>query len=90
MAQAQIIEKYKKIQNHNTVATQTGHDYEFNICLSKSKRAHFYYSDIYRNYVISFNYGTCKKFILNKTDWNIFREDISTIDKIFGNYDRNN
>jgi len=28
MAQAQIIEKYKKIQNHNTVSTQTGHDYE--------------------------------------------------------------
>jgi len=56
MAQAQIIEKFKKLQKQNTVATQTGYDYEFNICLTKAKRVHFCYSDIYKEYVVNFNY----------------------------------
>ena len=90
MAQAQITEKLKKLQKQNTVATQTGYDYEFNICLTKAKRVHFCYSDIYKEYVVNFNYGgTCQKFKLTKNDWNIFRDHFETIDKIFGNHDRN-
>jgi hypothetical protein len=82
MAQKMLDLKKKMI---NT-STQTGFDYEFSTCISQNKRVNFYYCNIYKEYVISFNYGDCKKFILNKSEWNKFRVHFEIIDKIHGNY----
>ena len=56
----------KKFSN---ISTQTGYDYEFSQSLSQFKRSRFYYSENYKDYVISLSYGSCTKFIINRANW---------------------
>ena len=55
----------------------------------KLKELIFIIQNIYKEYVISLSYGSCKRFIINKAMWNIFRTQFESIDKIYGNHDRN-
>jgi hypothetical protein len=61
MAQKMIDVKKMTVKSI-TVGTQTGYDYEFSTCISQNKRFNFYLCPIYKEYVISFNFGSCKKF----------------------------
>lgn len=64
-------------------STQTGFDYEFSQCLSKNKRVRFYYSENYKDYVVSFNYGLFTKFVINRASWKRFKSQFEIINKIF-------
>jgi len=81
MTQKQV-DFYKLKKN---ISTQTGYDYEFSLCLSNAKRVRFYYSENYKDYVISFNYGSCQKFIINRAMFKRFRTHFDIINKIYGN-----
>lgn len=80
MAQKMIDLKRKKLD----ACTQTGYDYEFTHCLSTNKRINLYHSKCYNDYILSFNYGSCKKFVINKSMWNKFREKFNQIDFVLG------
>jgi len=64
------------------VSTQTGED-GFFINLSKSKHARLYYSECYRDLVLSFNINKCKHFIITKKMWFVLRNHIFDIDRKF-------
>lgn len=63
-----------------SIATQTGDDSEFCIKLSNSKSVNLYYSKSYKQYVLSFNFGNYKKYIITKQMWIILRKFITNID----------
>jgi hypothetical protein len=50
------------------------------INLSKSKKFRMYYSKSYKDYVISFNFTNCRKFLISRSMWKIFRKYINIID----------
>ena len=83
MAQAQIDKVNLNKKKCKSTSTQTGYDYEFSLCLGNAKRVRFYYSESYKDYVISFNYGSCKKFIINRAMWHLFKNHFEEINKIF-------
>lgn len=76
MAQAQL----DRIKFQKNVAIQTGDRNELTINLSKTKTFRMYYSKSYKDYVISFNFTNCRKFIISRSMWKIFRKYINIID----------
>ena len=68
MAQAMI--DLKNLRNRRTISTQTAHDSEFYISLTKSKNARLYYSESYKDYVLSLNFSNSKKFIISTYNQN--------------------
>ena len=50
--------------------------------LSKTKKIHLYKSKAYKSYVVSFDLGSSKKFIITKEKWLVFRNHIEYIDEI--------
>jgi len=85
MTQKQIDEYNLKIQKLNTKSTQTNDDHEICITLSDTKKIHLYKSKSYKSYVLSFDLGSSKKFIINKEKWMLFRKHIEEIDEIMTN-----
>ena len=85
MTQKQIDEYNLKIQKLNTKSTQTNDDHEICITLSDTKKIHLYKSKSYKSYVVSFDLGSSKKFIINKEKWMLFRKHIEEIDEIMTN-----
>ncbi len=85
MTQKQIDEYNLKIQKLNTKSTQTNDDHEICITLSDTKKIHLYKSKSYKSYVLSFDLGSSKKFIMNKEKWMLFRKHIEEIDEIMTN-----
>ena len=69
------------IYNTNSVAVQTGINDDLSITFSHSKKIHLYYSKSYRDYVLSFNLGQSKKFIITKKKWMLFRKYLNQIDE---------
>lgn len=53
---------------------------EFIFYLSNYKFVRVYKSRSYKDYVLSFNFGKSKKYILNKHMWNVFKKYIKQID----------
>ena len=82
MAQKQLDKFNFKLKSIDQ-STQTGDLYEFIICLTKTKRARVYYSESYKDYVLSLNYGTCKKFIITRSMWKIIEKKLELINHIF-------
>ena len=85
MTQKQVDEYNLKIQKLNTKGTQTNDDHEICITLSATKKIHLYKSKSYKSYVLSFDLGSSKKFIINKEKWMLFRKHIEEIDEIMTN-----
>ena len=73
MAQAQI-DLLKSIHIKND---------EFIGYLSNSKFFKIYYSKVYKDYVISFNFTNCKKFVITRSMWKNFKRFIGIIDGKF-------
>ena len=76
MAEA-MINRNKKFRS---ISTQTGETADFCINLSPSKHLRLYYSESYRDMVLSLNINQCKSFIFTRAMWKIFREHINRID----------
>ena len=70
--------KYKNIQ------TQTGDPQDMIIFLSNTKNIRVYFSNAYKQMVVSFNFGS-KSFIINKQMWFIFRKHFLKIDSLLQN-----
>ena len=85
MTQKQIDDFNLKIQKYNTKDTQTNDDHELCITFSDTKRIHLYKSKSYKFYVVKFDLGSSKKFIINKEKWMLFRKNIEEIDEIMTN-----
>ena len=77
MAQA-LIDKLKHLK---TISTQTS-DKELEIQLSHSKIIKVYYSKSFKEYVVSFNLGNSKKFVISRAKWLYLRKFLDKIDKI--------
>ena len=65
------------------VSTQTGDSPDFYVSLSKHKHARLYYSQAYKDIVLSFNINHCKSFIITRYMWNRLRNYIYHIDREF-------
>lgn len=78
MAQAQV--DYFKLKNKKDAITQTGDNSEFFVSLSENKYAKLYYSESYKELVLSFNINRSKSFIITKSMWKKLRPHILLID----------
>lgn len=76
MAQAQL-----EFKNKKDISTQTG-DFEYFFNLSNYKNVRVYFSKSYKQYVLSINFGQCKKYIITTKMWKQFRRHIKVIDFI--------
>ena len=82
MAKAMLY-RNKKYASVYTQTTQTNEDdKEFCIYMSKNKTFRLYKSKAYKSFVLSFNFGNFKKYIVSKSMWLIFRKYINQIDKL--------
>lgn len=75
----------RKIANQLNKATQTDDSKEFTIYLSRYKFVRVYKSKAYKEYVLSFNFGKCKKYIITKSMWNILAKNFNQINGTLGN-----
>jgi hypothetical protein len=82
MAQAQI-DLHKKL-NKKDISTQTGDNHEFFVSLSKNKYAKLYYSESYKDIVLSFNINRSKSFIITRQMWLKLRGHLLKIDNQLG------
>jgi hypothetical protein len=86
MTEAQVrlgYNAYKNaIKSTKTISTQTGETNDLYIYLENKKTGRLYFSPVYKEYVLSINFGTAKSFIFTKLMWKKFRTFIPTIDKI--------
>ncbi len=71
--------------NMKAVSTQTENTEEFCVFIGSNKTFRVYFSKTYNEFVLSFNFGNSKKYILTSEMWIKFREYIHTIDKILTN-----
>ena len=80
MAQA-YVNYVKNLEQQKNASVQTGSE-NVNIVyrLPNNKMIRLYYSNIYKEKVVSFNISTSKKFIINKEIWSHMRKLLSTID----------
>ena len=67
------------------VSTQTDDKKDFMFFLSDYKFVRIYKSRAYKEYVISINFGKCKKYIITKSMWQIFKSYFDQIDGALGN-----
>ena len=85
-----MVDSFKKYNQQNfnklkvtcSTSTQTSDSLEFYINLSAHKSFRLYYSKRHKGYVLSLNFGNCKKYIITKLMWNVFRKEINRIDAI--------
>lgn len=80
MAQAQITSK--KMKNLKSTGTQTGQTVDVSIALCRNKRARFYWSQSYRDFVLAFNINKSKSFILDRQMWKKLRIHLEKIDHV--------
>ena len=67
----------------NSISTQTEEiDHDLTVELEPTKTITLRKSKFYKDYVVSFNLGASKKFIINKQGWLLFRNHIKEIDRV--------
>jgi len=54
---------------------------EFTFYINPNKYIQIYFSKIYKEHVLSINFGKNKKFVFTKSMWKIFRNYIDKIDE---------
>ena len=91
MAQIMIDNFRKSKLKHKTktrdIQTPTGDPFEYFFNLNDFKNVRVYYSESYKDYVLSINFGKCKKYILTRKMWYIFQLHYSILDNIFKSTD---
>jgi hypothetical protein len=77
-----------KKNSYATKYTQTVEvdDGEFCVYMSHNKLFRVYFSKSYKQYVLSFDFGNFKKYIMTQSMWIIFRKHIQNIDKVILGY----
>ena len=70
-------------RKYKNCGTQTGvDDKNLFIYLTNKKTARIYFCESYKDYVLSFNFGTSKSFIFTKCMWEKFKKHFKSIDDI--------
>ena len=82
MAQAQITQKLHRPPMISK-STQTGERYELFVQLDKTKSMHVYYSQPYKDYVICLNFSNCKRYIITRSMWLLFKNHFEYINNVF-------
>ena len=82
MAQAQITQMLQKLTMISK-ASQTGERHELFVQLDKTKSMHIYYSQPYKDYVICLNFSNCKRYIITRSMWFLFRNHFDYINNVF-------
>ena len=75
-----MVEAYVKLFRLKETGTQT--DY-LNFHLTNKKTVRMYYSQAYKEKVLSLNFGTSKNFIITKHMWKNFKKEFDKIDNVF-------
>jgi hypothetical protein len=83
MAQAML--RAHNFQARRSIGVQTGQNDEMVFYLSNKKSIKLYYSQVYKERVLSFNISTSKSFIMNKTMWLQFCKLLKTINSYIYN-----
>ena len=76
-----MVEAYVKRYKFTETSTQTDDLY---FSLTEKKTARMYYSQAYKEKVLSLNFGTSKSFIITKHMWSNFRKEFEKIENVFG------
>jgi hypothetical protein len=76
-----MVEAYVKRYKFTETSTQTDDLY---FSLTEKKTARMYYSQAYKEKVLSRNFGTSKSFIITKHMWSNFRKEFEKIENVFG------
>ena len=81
---AQKMLELKKV-SHFSKSTQTNEyeDGEFCIFMSKNKLFRVYFSKSYKQYVLSFDFGNFKKYIITQSMWMIFEIIFKILIKLY-------
>ena len=72
-------------RKYKNIGVQTGDDNELYFYLTEKKTVRVYYSSVYKENVISFNFGTSKNFIFTKLMWKAFQPYFNQINSILNN-----
>ena len=80
MAQAMLLMRPKQVN----ISTQTGDIFEIFVYLAPTKTLRLYFSESYKDYVICLNFSNCKKYIITRQMWKIFRNYLAHIDNVLG------
>ena len=85
IAQELALERLKEMDSktRKSISCQTGDQHEFYYNISKNKNIRMYWCDTYDDYVLSINFGNCKKYIITRSMWYNFRKYIGDIDYIY-------
>jgi hypothetical protein len=93
MAQMQLIQVKKKLMEAEAersdlskkriIGIQTREDCELFFFLTNKKSAKVYFSSVYKDIVLSFNFGNSKSFIIDRTSWYILKNNFHEIDQRF-------
>ena len=76
-----MVEAYVKLFKFTESSTQTDDLYFY---LTPKKTARMYYSQAYKEKVLSLNFGTSKSFIITKHMWSCFKKEFEKIEDVFG------
>jgi hypothetical protein len=75
-----MVEANVKLYKLKDSTTQTD-DLNFNLTLKKTVR--MYFSQAYKEKVLSLNFGTSKNFIITKHMWQNFKKEFDNIENVF-------
>jgi hypothetical protein len=75
-----MVEAYVKLFRLKETGTQTD---DLNFYLTNKKTVRMYYSQAYKEKVLSLNFGTSKNFIITKHMWKNFKKEFDKIDNVF-------
>jgi hypothetical protein len=81
-----MVEAYVKLYKLKDSTTQTD-DLNFNLTLKKTVR--MYFSQAYKEKVLSLNFGTSKNFIITKHMWQNFKKEFDNIENVFETKSKN-
>jgi hypothetical protein len=81
-----MVEAYVKLYKLKDSTTQTD-DLNLNLTLKKTVR--MYFSQAYKEKVLSLNFGTSKNFIITKHMWQNFKKEFDNIEDVFETKSKN-
>ena len=82
-----MVEAFVRMHKLKETSTQTD-DLNFNLTSKKTVR--MYFSQAYKETVLSLNFGTSKNFIITRHMWNKFKNEFENIENVFTPKKQNN
>ncbi len=84
---SKMAEAYVRLYKFKEISTQTD---DLNFSLTQKKTARMYFSQSYKEKVLSLNFGTSKNFIMTKHMRQNFKKEFKNIENVFDDKQQNN